>query len=66
MPRTPKPLRTFTVYRDAGGHWRWRCTAGNNRITATSGESFSSQRAARLAASREVAAMPSASIRVEQ
>lgn len=30
----------YRVYRDGQGYWRWRLTAGNNRIIADSGESY--------------------------
>lgn len=32
--------RTFQVYEDAGGEWRWRLIAGNERIIAVSGEGY--------------------------
>ena len=32
--------RTFQVYRDAGGEWRWRLVAGNDRVIADSGEGY--------------------------
>jgi uncharacterized protein YegP (UPF0339 family) len=32
--------RTFKVYKDAGGEWRWRLVAGNDRIIADSGEGY--------------------------
>jgi uncharacterized protein YegP (UPF0339 family) len=32
--------RTFRVYKDAGGEWRWRLVAGNGRIIADSGEGY--------------------------
>ncbi|MFL6256754.1 MAG: YegP family protein [Pyrinomonadaceae bacterium] len=32
--------RTFSVYKDAGGEWRWRLVAGNGRIIAASGEGY--------------------------
>ena len=32
--------RTFEVYKDAGGEWRWRLVAGNERIIAVSGEGY--------------------------
>lgn len=31
---------TYSVYKDAGGQWRWRLVAANNRIIADSGESY--------------------------
>jgi len=30
----------YQVYRDHQSQWRWRLVAANNRIIATSGESF--------------------------
>ena len=32
--------RTFQVYEDVGGEWRWRLVAGNGRIIAASGEGY--------------------------
>lgn len=32
--------RVFQVYEDAGGEWRWRLIAGNERIIAVSGEGY--------------------------
>jgi uncharacterized protein YegP (UPF0339 family) len=32
--------RTFQVYKDAKGEWRWRLVAGNERIIAVSGEGY--------------------------
>lgn len=32
--------RTFRVYKDNGGEWRWRLVAGNGRIIAESGEGY--------------------------
>jgi uncharacterized protein YegP (UPF0339 family) len=32
--------RTFHVYLDAGGEWRWRLVAGNGREIAASGEGY--------------------------
>ena len=32
--------RTFQVYKDAAGEWRWRLLAGNERIIADSGEGY--------------------------
>lgn len=36
----------FAIYPDKSGFWRWRLYAANNRIVASSGESFSSKQAA--------------------
>ena len=36
--------RTFQVYEDAGGEWRWRLVAGNDRIVAVSGEGYRDRR----------------------
>lgn len=30
----------YYVYKDTAGYWRWRLVAANNRIIATSGESY--------------------------
>ena len=38
-----KPMRV-DIYQDKAGGWRWRLRAGNHRIVAESGESYSSQR----------------------
>jgi uncharacterized protein YegP (UPF0339 family) len=43
------------IFADAGGHWRWRLVAANDRTIATSGESFDSESNATRAA-REVKA----------
>ena len=31
---------TYSYWKDASGQWRWHLQAGNNRIIATSGESY--------------------------
>ena len=36
--------RTFQVYEDAAGEWRWRLVAGNDRVIADSGEGYSDRR----------------------
>jgi uncharacterized protein YegP (UPF0339 family) len=36
----PVARRTFQVYRDAAGGWRWRLAAGNGRLIAESGEGY--------------------------
>lgn len=51
MPSRPR----FVIFADAGGHWRWRLVAANDRTIATSGESFDSESNATRAA-REVKA----------
>ena len=33
----------FTYYEDAGGEWRWRLVAANNRIIAESGEGYTDE-----------------------
>lgn len=33
-------MHEFEIFKDAGGHWRWRLQAANNRIIATSGEGY--------------------------
>ncbi|MCA1619369.1 MAG: DUF1508 domain-containing protein [Acidobacteria bacterium] len=35
--------RTFQVYQDAGGEWRWRLVAGNDRVIADSGEGYNNK-----------------------
>ena len=30
----------FELYRDAGGHWRWRLRVQNGNVVADSGESY--------------------------
>ena len=32
--------KAFQVFKDEAGEWRWRLTAGNNRIVAVSGEGY--------------------------
>jgi uncharacterized protein YegP (UPF0339 family) len=32
--------KSFRVYRDAAGEWRWRLVSGNGRIIADSGEGY--------------------------
>ena len=36
----PAARRTFRVYQDAAGEWRWRLAAGNGRLIAASGEGY--------------------------
>jgi uncharacterized protein YegP (UPF0339 family) len=36
----PATRRTFRVYQDAAGEWRWRLAAGNGRLIAASGEGY--------------------------
>ncbi|MBN1609262.1 MAG: YegP family protein [Polyangiaceae bacterium] len=43
---------TFTVYKDASDSYRWRLKSGNGRITADSGESYTTRWSARQAAER--------------
>ena len=40
----------YETYKDSGGNYRWRLIAPNGRKVAPSGESFSSQSAAKRAA----------------
>lgn len=40
------------VFRDTAGEWRWRVVAGNGRIIASSGESFTRKWSARRAGRR--------------
>lgn len=42
----------ITVYQDAGGEWRWRLQAGNNRIVADSSEGYTRRCDARYAVYR--------------
>jgi uncharacterized protein YegP (UPF0339 family) len=39
-PSTTPARMTYSVYKDAGGQWRWRLLAANNRIVADSGEGY--------------------------
>jgi uncharacterized protein YegP (UPF0339 family) len=48
-----KPTRTYEVYPDKAGRYRWRTRARNGQITSASGESFASRRNAMRAARRE-------------
>ena len=43
-------MQRFEAYEDRYGNWRWRLWAANEKIIASSGESFSSQAAALRAA----------------
>ncbi len=36
----PAARRTFRVYQDSAGEWRWRLAAGNGRLIAESGEGY--------------------------
>lgn len=45
-------MGTFTIYRDAAGGFRWRLTASNNRITADSGEGYTTKAACVQAVAR--------------
>jgi len=54
-------MAKFEVYFDRQGQYRWRLKANNNRITADSGEGYTTRTGARQAAERvraEVAAAP--------
>ncbi|WP_348612950.1 HVO_2922 family protein [Halobaculum rarum] len=48
-PEAPAPvsLARFELYRDRADEWRWRLVHRNGNIVATSGEGYSSDRAAR-------------------
>jgi uncharacterized protein YegP (UPF0339 family) len=37
---SPTARRTFQVYKDTAGEWRWRLVAGNEQIIADSGEGY--------------------------
>lgn len=37
---SPEARRTFQVYQDVAGEWRWRLAAGNGRLIAASGEGY--------------------------
>jgi len=50
----------FEVYEDARGDHRWRLTAANNEVIATSGEGYSSESEAREAVERVQAYAPEA------
>ena len=36
-------MATFTIYKDASGEYRWRLQANNNKITADSGEGYTTK-----------------------
>ena len=36
-------MKTFEIYRDVRGLWRWRLVARNGRIVANGGEGYSSK-----------------------
>lgn len=40
LSHDPAARRTFQVYRDAAGEWRWRLLAGNSQLIAASGEGY--------------------------
>lgn len=46
------------VYRDFAGKWRWRVISGNNRITASSGESFRTRWNAKRAGHKQFPSLP--------
>lgn len=48
-----KTDRTFELYEDAGGKWRWRLKSANGAIVGVSGESFDSASNAEAAVQRE-------------
>lgn len=39
-PETCRPGHRFEVYQDRAVQWRWRLLAANNRVVATSAESY--------------------------
>lgn len=41
------------LYKDADKKWRWRVRSRNNRVTASSGESFRTKWSAKRAAKRQ-------------
>jgi uncharacterized protein YegP (UPF0339 family) len=57
-------MQRFEAYEDRGGNWRWRLWAGNEKIVASSGESFSSKSAALRAAEGVRETAPAATISV--
>ena len=58
---TPNAGLTFALYKDRKGEWRWRLTAANGEIIATSGDGYKSKKAC-LAAIELVRAAASAKI----
>lgn len=57
-------MQRFEAYEDIGGKWRWRLLAADERIVASSGESFSSKSAALRAAKGVQATAPAATISI--
>lgn len=51
-------VKRLVVWEDAGGKWRWKVKAANNRETAGSEESFASHRNALKAGTREHPGLP--------
>ena len=50
----------FVLYEDRAEQWRWRLVAGNGRIVADSGESYTRQEDARRGIDRVTAVAPTA------
>ena len=48
-----KTDRTFELYEDGSGKWRWRLKAANGAVVGVSGESFDSAGNAEAAVQRE-------------
>lgn len=44
MPRKGRFEVAYYIYKDAGGYWRWRFVAANNRIIAVSSESYHNEK----------------------
>jgi uncharacterized protein YegP (UPF0339 family) len=57
-------MQRFEVYEDIGGEWRWRLLAADEKIIASSGESFTSRSAALRAAQGVRATAPAATISI--
>lgn len=55
-------MAKFTVYQDRGGQFRWRLQANNGRITADSGEGYTTRAGARQAAERVKIEVSSATV----
>lgn len=58
----PVSLARFELYRDRGDQWRWRLVHRNGNIVATSGEGYSSDRAARRGMQSVIRNAPGAAV----
>ncbi|MXR41894.1 DUF1508 domain-containing protein [Halobaculum sp. WSA2] len=62
----PVSLARFELYRDRADEWRWRLVHRNGNIVATSGEGYSSDRAARRGMQSVVRNAPDAAVLREE